>query len=152
MDFNFGNSRPRTVQESIQFRRIVRFDTPTVVSEEFNADRLITSFSITNWSSNPYSVILRSTQHGPALDSPGIEIPPGTTPIFVSFQEGRQLYELQILSALITSQQAKDLIRIPVIVWDMTRWWLIGKPPADGSLPTVTEMLVSVTAFPLPYL
>lgn len=142
MEFNFGNSRPRSTQQVLQFRRRAPAITqhPIQLSEIIDETRLITTFMVGNPSTSSDSVMLSASQ---GMIAP-IEIVPGATPVFTSFQEGRQLYELQILIQMIASQQARDLIQIPVIVWDLREWWI----QAAGG----TAIEVSVTAFPLPYL
>jgi hypothetical protein len=141
VDFNFGNSRSRVVQQAIQFIRVVPpYPAAAIpVSEDLDQHQLVTAFIVNNYSTNTSPVFL-----GPSRDLPApIEIVPGAAPIFTVFQEGRQAYELQVLIANIASQQAKDLIQIPVITWDLTHWYLRA---ASGTQE------VSVTAFPVPYL
>lgn len=142
MDFNFGTSRPLATQTVIQFNRTAPPATEPAIllSEELEASRLITTFLITNFSESPDSVFLSTSQGFHTA----IEIPPGTSPVFSTWQEGRQLYELQVLIMKIASQQAHDLVAVPVIVWDLRTWWL----KAGGEDP----IEVTVTAFPLPYL
>lgn len=142
MDFNFGTARPLATQTVVQFNRMALPSTEPAIqlSEDLEASRLITSFVITNFSTNADSVFLSASQTFPAA----IEIPPGASPVFTTWQEGRQMYELQVLIMKIASQRATDLIAIPIIVWDMRQWWL----QAGG----MTPIEVTVTAFPLPYL
>lgn len=142
MEFNFGNSRPRATQEVIQFNRFVppAPEEAIPISESLDETRLITTFIVTNYSTATNSVFLGASQ---AMHS-SIEILPGASPVFTVFQEGRQMYELQILIKMISSQRAEDLVQIPVIVWNLRQWWL----QAAGS----SEIEVAITAFPLPYL
>lgn len=141
MEFNFGVARQRATQRVLMFNRTVPpTGTSIPVSEDLDAGQLITTFSINNYSNAPTSVFLGvdAGMHS------SIEIVPGACPVFTSFQEGRQLYELQVLIMKIASQTATDLVKIPVIVWDLTTWYL--ESPSTESIP------VTVTAFPLPYL
>ena len=142
MDFNFGNSRERVVQPVRMFNRVVPAapELAIPVSEEIDQHYLVTSFLVNNYSSSANSVFLSVDQ---AMHS-SIEIIPGAAPVFTVWQEGRQFYELQILIMKISSQTAQDLIKIPVMTWDLTHWYL----QAGGPDP----IEVSVTAFPLPYL
>lgn len=141
MEFNFGNSRPRVTQPVIQFNRIIRPAEGAIpVSETLNESRLVTTFIISNYSTAANSVFLSASQNLHA----SIEIVPGAAPMFEVRQEGRQLYELQILVMKMTGQQARDLIQVPVMCWDLTQWWL----GAAGDTP----IEVAITAFPLPYL
>jgi hypothetical protein len=142
MDFNFGNSRERVVQQVLMFNRIVppAGSEAIQVSEEIDQHHLVTAFMINNYSTNTDSVFLGVDKGMHA----SIEIMPGSAPVFTVFQEGRQFYELQILIMKIASQTAQDLIKIPVITWDLTRWYL----EAAGNNP----IEVTVTAFPVPYL
>jgi len=110
------------------------------VSEDIDQHKLVTSFVVNNYSNAPGSVFLgvSSSMHS------SIEIVPGAAPQFTVFQEGRQFYELQILIAKIASQTAQDLIKIPVLTWDLTTWYLESSTPEP--IP------VTIVAFPLPYL
>jgi hypothetical protein len=139
-DFNFGTARPIATQEWISFRRALTIGVPIRVSEDLDASRFITSFIISNFSNNPASVFISPDQ---GMRS-AIEIPVGSAPTFTIFQEARQLYELQILVMKITGQQSTDLIKIPVISWDLTNLWLEMSSP--------TPFSITVAAFPLPYL
>lgn len=140
MDFNFGTARPRATQQGIAFRRSLVIGQSIPVSEDLDASRLITSFIISNFSNNPASVFISPD---PSMHS-AIEIPVGTSPVFTIFQEGRQLYELQVLVKMVSNQLAADMVKIPILVWDLTQWFL------EMSSPTPFE--VTVVAFPLPYL
>lgn len=142
MEFNFGNSRPRSTQQVLQFTRTAPGDDEPAIqlSQTIDETRLITTFMVSNFSDAPASVFLSASQ---GMTAP-IEIVPGATPVFTAWQEGRQLYELQILIQMIASQTAMDLIQIPVIVWDLREWWLRSATP--------TPIDVTITAFPLPYL
>lgn len=141
MDFNFGTARPLSVQEAILFNRLVPSDRAIRLSEDLDQTKLVSSFLISNYSTNPESIFLGVDSRLQA----SIEIMPGAAPVFTSFQEGRQLYELQWLTAKIASQSAQDLIKIPIMVWDLTRWYI----QAGGTGPAFN---VTVAAFPLPYL
>lgn len=143
MEFNFGNSRPRATQQVLQFNRLAPPSTELAIpiSETIDETRLITTFMISNYSNAPASVFLGASQGMHA----SIEIVPGAAPVFTTWQEGRQLYEIQILVQQIASQRAQDLIQVPIIVWDLREWWLLS-----GSETQSIE--VAVTAFPLPYL
>ena len=141
MDFNFGWSRQRATQETLMFIRTAPVAPAAVtLSDDLNSTRLVTSFLVNNKSTAPAPVYL-STSKGMRAN---IEIVPGGAPFFVAFQETRPLYELQVLLFKQTGQQAQDLVKIPVIVWDMTTWYL----QAGGSTP----IDVTVSAFVLPYL
>lgn len=143
MEFNFGNSRPRSTQQVLQFNRIAPTANQNAIrlSETIDETRLITTFIISNYSDAPASVFLGASEGMHA----SIEIVPGAAPVFTAWQEGRQMYELQILIAKIASQTAQDLIQLPVIVWDLREWWILS-----GS--TTQSIEVAITAFPLPYL
>jgi len=142
LDFNFGNSRERVVQPVLMFNRIVPAAPATAipVSEDIDQHKLVTSFMVNNYANAPGPVYLgvSSSMHS------SVEILPGAAPVFTVFQEGRQFYELQILIMKIASQTAQDLIKIPVITWDLTTWFLESSTPQP--IP------VTVVAFPVPYL
>ena len=140
-EFNFGNSRQRSTQDAIfQLRHVPIAPDAIQVSEDLNETRLITTWIVNNASTAPASIFL-STNRGMRGS---LEIVPGAMPSFTSWQEGRQLYELQVLIMQIASQQARDLVKVPIIVFDLTQWWL----QAGGSSP----IDVTVASFPLPYL
>ena len=142
MDFNFGNSRERVVKQVLMFDRIAPPNAARAipVSEQLSQDQIITSFTVNNYSTAASSVFLGVDRDMRS----SIEIPPGTAPTFTVFQEGRQLYELQILIMKISSQTAQDLIKIPVLCWDLTHWFLLS----GGTTPEP----VTIVAYPLPYL
>jgi|SRR5215831_8001961 len=142
MDFNFGNSRERVVQPVLMFNRMVppAGERSIPVSEEVDQHHLVTSFLVNNFASAAHPVYLSVD---PSMHA-SIEIIPGAAPVFTVFQEGRQFYELQILIMKIASQTAQDLIKIPIMTWDLTHWFLLAAGP--------DPIEVSVTAFPVPYL
>lgn len=152
MDFNFGVARERAVQQVLMFNRYVPTAHAITVSDELTADRLVTTFMVNNYSTNSASVFLGVD---PGMHST-IEIVPGACPVFTTWQEGRQMYELQVLLFKMLGSMAPDLIKIPVICWDLTKWWLIAgeeKEPSGSSSGDEAETVeVVVTAFPLPYL
>lgn len=141
MDFNFGVARERATQRVLMFNRYVPPQGVSIpLSEDLTADRLVTTFMVNNYSNAPDPVFLGvdSGMHS------SIEIVPGACPSFTCWQEGRQMYELQILVMKMSGQNATDLIKIPVICWDMTTFYLESS--------SMQEIPVTVTAFPLPYL
>lgn len=140
MEFNFGTARPLSTQQAFLFNRFVPTDRPTQISEDLDQSHLITTFTISNFSTNPAPVYLGNDAGMHAT----IEIVPGAAPVFTAWQEGRQMYELQVLIMKIASQTAGDLIKVPIIVWDLTRWYL----QTSGS----QGFEVTIAAFPLPYL
>lgn len=148
MDFNFGNARPRSIQQAIQTGLDVPFNRAVALSDDLGADRLVTAFAVTNYSNSTHSVMLCANKFG----HNGIEIPAGTTPIFTALQEGRQLYEVQVLAFQFTNQQATDLIKIPIIVWSLTEWYLIAMPIPEPPVAPDDTVRVTITAFPIPYL
>lgn len=149
MDFNFGVSRPLTRQVTLSRSIPVPKGRAVPLSEEFTAESLITCWMLQNPSHNHKPVYLtqgRIESNDPReLTTPYIEVLPGACPVFTAFQEGRQLYELQILVMKLTTQTAGDLIKVPLIVWDLTEWWLLGHPEQDDTVH------VTLVAFPLPY-
>jgi hypothetical protein len=140
VDFNFGNARERVTQQVLMFNRTAPTGHSAPLSEDIDQHQLVSSFLINNYTNSGSSVFLGVT---PGLQS-SIEIPPGASPVFTVFQEGRQAYELQILISQIASQQAQDLIKIPVVTFDLTHFYI----QAGGN----EDVLIAVMAFPLPYL
>jgi hypothetical protein len=141
VDFNFGNSRERVVQQVLMFNRVApAAGRSNPVSENIDQHHLVTGFMVTNISTAPASVFLGVD---PQMHA-SIEIVPGSSPFFSVLQEGRQFYELQILIAKIASQTAQDLIKIPVLTWDLTHWYI--------EAGTDSDIEVTITAFPMPYL
>jgi hypothetical protein len=149
VDFNFGNSRPRTEQIAIQRLLTIHRDFSIPLGDDLDLSQIITTWMVQLHSNNTQPVYLHQfgPRSRPTDPFPAIEILPGQTVVFSAIQEGRQLYELQILTAKIASQTAQDLIQIPLIAWDLTRWWILGNP--DEATESVQATL---TAFPLGYL
>lgn len=139
-EFNFGTARPLATQRVIQYVIHVPTDRTVQLSEDLDPSRLISTFLISNYSTAPASIYLGTDPHLPTA----IEIAPGACPSFIAFQEGRQMYEIQVLLRQLTHQTATDLVKIPIIVWDMREWYLM----AGGS----TTIDAHIMAFPLPYL
>lgn len=143
-DFNFGETRPRATQQVIQYLLNLPASGQSIrLSEDLDTTRMITTFSIGNDSQNASRVLLSVNPIFPGQPSPSFEIQPGACPVFATVQEGRQIYELQILMKTVMHQLSTDLIKIPILVWDLTQWWIAAEAP---------DVAVTVTAFPLAYL
>lgn len=147
-EFNFGTARGQVTQRMIMEPISVPADKSVPLSQDLDKSKLITTFTIQNHTSNGMSVFLTNTQvFRPTGFFAAIEIPVGAMPSFTVLQEGRQLYEVQVLAMKWSGQQARDLVKVPVMLWDLTTWWLIGDAGHTGETANVT-----LTAFPLDYL
>lgn len=145
---NFGSQRPTIVQQVISYGLAVSGVTPTPIGVIQNLDktRLITTFVVSNPIAGS-SVYMGNSGVSATGANQGLEIQAGTAPAFVSFQEGRQIYEMQTLVAMI-AQQLKctppELEKIPFICWDLTQIFLISGNAAGSQ--------VTIGAFPQMYL
>jgi hypothetical protein len=145
---NFGIARPLVTQIGFSFPLTVPgTGQPTPLSATLDKSKLITSFIVSNPAAGS-SVYLGFTPGvSNAGANQGLEILAGTAPNFKISQEGRQLYELQTLSALISKLincQVPDLEKIPFKVWDLTQIFLFSGNVAGSQ--------VTIAAFPEVYL
>lgn len=147
MAFGFGTERPHVTQQMITFPVAVPGAGQAIpISQSLDSTKLITTFGISNPAAGS-SVYIGNQGVQAAGVNQGFEIPPGTAPQFRTFQEDRQLYEIQAL--LVTIAKALNCTnpqveRIPFICWDLTQLYLFSSNAAGSQ--------VTVTAFPQAYL
>jgi hypothetical protein len=136
---NFGIARPLVTQPLITFPLAVPGAGPAVcLGPLFDKSHLITSFIISNPVAGS-SVYLGGQGVTATGITEGLEISAGTAPNFRITQEGRQLYELQALAAVIAQLincQPPVLEKIPFKVWDLSTLFLFSAN-AGGSQVTV---------------
>jgi hypothetical protein len=147
MSFAYGTLRPQISQDIITFPLTVPGVGQAIpISNTLDKTRLITSFTISNPVAGS-SVYLGNQGVTNAGTTQGLEIPAGTAPTFRTFQEDRQLYELQVLLGQIAEQlkcSTPQMEKIPFICWDLTQLYLFSGNAAGSP--------VTVAAFPQMYL
>jgi hypothetical protein len=147
MPFSFGSERPQVSQQLISFPLTVPGAGLAIpISQSLDKSRLITTFSVSNPVAGS-SVYLGNAGVTATGTTQGFEIPPGTAPAFRTFQETRQLYELQgliVIIARVLNCTLPEIEKIPFIVWDLTQLYLFSAN-AGGSQ-------VTIAAFPQAYL
>jgi hypothetical protein len=145
---NFGVARPLVTQSGFSFPLTVPgAGQPTPISATLDKSKLITSFIVSNPVAGSSVYLGFSSGVSATGVNQGLEIPAGTAPNFRINQEGRQLYELQTLSALIAKLincQIPELEKIPFKVWDLTQIFLFSANAAGSQ--------VTIAAFPEVYL
>jgi hypothetical protein len=145
---NFGIARPLMTQTIVPFPLTVPGAGQAVpISATLDKSKLITSFVISNPIAGSSVYLGNSPGTSNVGATQGLEIQPGTAPNFRVSQEGRQLYELQVLSGLIAKLincQTPDMEKIPFKVWDLTTLYLFSGNVAGSQ--------VTIAAFPEPYL
>ena len=124
MAFNLGLQRPLIVQ---QFRTFAFAVGTTALPIEPTVDKsqLITTIVI----SNPIAGVSVFWGNQGVTPTTGLEILPGTTPVFEIFQEGRQLYEVQApLLDIDSGLQCRNIQpeAIPFIVWSPANMYLVA--------------------------
>lgn len=147
MPFSFGTERPLVSQTLITFPLTVPGAGQAVpISQTLDKSRLITTFSVSNPVAGS-SVYLGNAGVSAAGATQGFEIPPGTAPAFRTFQENRQLYELQgllVVMAKVLNCSLPEIEKIPFICWDLTQLFLFSANVAGSQ--------VTIAAFPQAYL
>lgn len=145
---NFGIARPLVTQTGFAFPLAVPgAGQATPISASLDKSKLITSFVVSNPVAGSSVYLGFSPGVSNAGATQGLEIAAGTAPNFKISQEGRQLYEMQSLSALIAKLincQVPILEKIPFKVWDLTQIFLFSANAAGSQ--------VTIAAFPEVYL
>jgi hypothetical protein len=151
MGFAYGTERPLVAQDMTTFALPVPFGgAPPVsvpLSQKFDKTALITTFVISNPIGGSSVYLGNSGVTLPAGTNAGLEIQAGSAPVFRTFQEGRQLYEMQVLLAGIAQGlecQMPQMEKIPFICWDLTRLFITSANAAGST--------VTVAVFPQMYL
>lgn len=147
MGFNFNIQRDLVTQTFRTFPRALIANAAAVALDAGGSkQQLITSFSISNPVASGGSVYIgNQAVTDPAGVNPGFEIQAGTAPAFKILQEGRQLYELQGLTAQIaTILQCTNvtLEKIPFVVFDMSQIFAFA----------TVNITVTIITFPTMYL
>lgn len=145
---NFGISRPLVTQTGFSFPLTVPgAGQPVPLSATLDKSKLITSFIVSNPVAGSSVYLGFSSGVSNTGVNQGLEISAGTAPNFRITQEGRQLYEMQSLVAVISQLincQAPQLEKIPFKVWDLTQIFLFSGNVAGSQ--------VTIAAFPEVYL
>lgn len=126
MAFNFGTQRDLVTQNFRTFTVTLGAGAVAVPLDPNGSKlQLITSFGISNPVGSGGSIYIGNQNvTDPTGANPGFEIQAGTAPFFREFQEGRQLYEVQSLVALIASKLEcanVTLEKIPFVVFDLSQ-------------------------------
>ena len=134
-----GTKRPLIGQQFRTFSFAVGV-TPLPIAPDVDLTKLITTFVI----SNPIAGASVYFGNGGVSTTTGLEIQPGTAPVFEVAQT-RQLYELQ--GPLLDINAAMQCRRmeaepLPFVVWDMTQVFLVA----------AAATTVSIGLFPTMYL
>jgi len=145
--FSYGTLRPQVAQDIITFPLTVPGVGQAIpLSNVLDKTRLITTFTISNPAAGS-SVYLGNQGVTNTGVTQGLEIPAGTAPSFRTFQEDRQLYEVQVLLGQIAEAlrcATPQMEKIPFICWDLTQIYLFSGNAAGSA--------VTVAAFPQMYL
>ena len=125
MAFAFGIERPLVAQSFRTFAvTLVGAAAAIPLDPGASKQNLITTFAISNPTTSGTSIFIGNAGvTAPGGANPGFEIQPGSAPAFRSFQEGRQLYELQgMLAQLVQAANCANtqLEKIPFIVFDLS--------------------------------
>lgn len=147
MGFNYGSERPQVVQQLISFPLTVPGAGQAIqISQTLTKKDLITTFGVSNPTAGS-SVYIGNAGVSAAGVNQGFEIPAGTAPYFRTFQEDRQLYEIQaLLVSLLRGLKCAqpDVEKIPFICWDLSQLYLFSANAAGSQ--------VTIVAFPQAYL
>ena len=138
MAFNLGTQRPLIVQQFRTFSFAVGV-APLPIEPTVDKTQLITSIAITN----PIGGISVFWGNQGVTPTTGLEILPGTTPLFEIFQEGRQLYELQaLLMDIDAGLQCRQIQAeaIPFTVWSPANMYLVSTAPTTVSVALFKAM------------
>lgn len=144
---NFGTERPLVSQQVISFPLTVPGAGSAIqISQTLTKKDLITTFGVSNPAAGS-SVYLGNAGVSAAGANQGFEIPAGTAPYFRTFQEDRQLYELQSLLSVIVrglNCTMPEMEKIPFICFDLSQLFLFSGNAAGSQ--------VTILAFPQAYL
>lgn len=126
MAFNFGTTRDLVTQNFRTFTvTLVGGAAALPLDPNGSKQQLITSFGISNPAASGGSIYIGNQNvTDPTGANPGFEIQAGTAPFFRELQEGRQMYELQQLIAMIASKLEctnVTLEKIPFVVFDLSQ-------------------------------
>jgi hypothetical protein len=138
MAFNLGLKRPLIVQQFRTFSFAVGI-AALPIEPTVDKSRLITSFII----SNPIAGIAVFFGNQGVTTATGLEILPGTTPLFEIRQEGRQLYEIQgPLLDIDAGLQCRNIQpeAIPFVVWDPSNIFLVSTAATTVSVALFQAM------------
>jgi hypothetical protein len=147
MTFYYGTTRD-LVTQNFKTTAITLVGAAAAVPLDPNGSKqqLITGWGLSNPVASGGSVYIGNQGvTDPTGLNPGFEIQAGTAPFFKELQEGRQLYELQLLLARIAKQlQCTDvpMEKIPFVVFDLSTFFAF-------SLVNITFTLIT---FPVMYL
>jgi hypothetical protein len=145
--FNFGTQRDLVTQTFRSFALTLTGGAAAVPLDlNANKQQLITSFGISNPLGSGGSIYIGNQGvTAPGGANPGFEIQAGTAPFFREFQEGRQLYELQLLVADIAEVlncTNIGLEKIPFVVWDLSQLFVFS----------AVNLTFTIITFPTMYL
>jgi hypothetical protein len=145
---NFGIDRPLITQTGFAFPLTVPGTGQAApINGNLDKSKLITSFTVSNPLAGSSVYLGFSPGTSNTGVNQGLEITAGTAPTFAIRQEGRQLYELQGLTALIArliNCVSPPMEKIPFKVWDLSAIYLFSANAAGSQ--------VTIAAFPEVYM
>lgn len=147
MSFNFGISRPLVTQT---FRTFPVTLTGAAVAIPLDPtgtkQQLITAWGISNPLASGGSIYIGNQGvTDPTGANPGFEIQAGTAPFFRENQEGRQLYEVQVLLAQIASVLQCENVqkeKIPFVVFNLSEMFVFSTVNITFTVITFPSMYI----------